>query len=96
MWVIFEVKVFLRKCYWDVRPFLYKALKHPHVAPCSGLISSIFLLLGSKLDPRVIGNISFFEIDVEASGLDMLFVMVVNALEVGANVGHLFFDSFGI
>jgi hypothetical protein len=44
----------------------------------------------------VIGNISFFEIDVKASGLDMLFVMVVNAPEVGTNVGHLFFDSFRI
>jgi hypothetical protein len=37
------------------------------------------------------GKTSFFEPDDEASGLAMLFVVVMNLLEVGANVGYLFF-----
>jgi hypothetical protein len=47
-------------------------------------------LVGSKLDPPVMGRISFPELDDKTSKLVMLFIKVVNSIEVGANIGHLF------
>jgi hypothetical protein len=47
-------------------------------------------LLGSKLDPPVIGRTSFLKPDDEMSKLFMLFVKVMSSSEVGANVDHLF------
>jgi hypothetical protein len=46
-----------------------------------------------KFDPIVMGKTSFFEPNNKALGLAMLFVVVVNLLEVGTNVDHLFFYS---
>jgi hypothetical protein len=48
-------------------------------------------LVGSKLDPTVIGRMSFFELGDEVLKLVMLFIMVMSSPEVGANVGYLFF-----
>jgi hypothetical protein len=47
-------------------------------------------LLGSKLDPSIIGRMSFLRLGDEASRLAMLFVEVVNSPKVGANIGLLY------
>jgi hypothetical protein len=41
------------------------------------------------------GRTSFFELDDEVPRLVMLFFVVVNSLEVGANVGHSFLTPKG-
>jgi hypothetical protein len=46
-------------------------------------------LLGSKLDPPVMGWISFLRLDDDVPRLVMLFVEIVNS-EVDANIGYLF------
>jgi hypothetical protein len=58
-----------------------------------------FLLLGSKLEPPIIGSTSFFNVDAKAWWLAILLVVVrvvvvVESLEVGTNVGDLFFDCY--
>jgi hypothetical protein len=52
--------------------------------------SLLFLLLGSNLDPPMIGRISYLEVRDKVPKLAMLFVEIVNSSEVGTNVGHLF------
>jgi hypothetical protein len=53
-------------------------------------LPSYLLLLGLKLDPPIMGRISFLKLADKVPKLVMVSIKVVNSPEVGTNVGHLF------
>jgi hypothetical protein len=48
------------------------------------------MLAGSKLEPPVIGNMSFVVVGDEARWLIVVIVVEVSSPEVGTNVGYFF------
>lgn len=90
VWVIFELKAFLRECGWNMGPLGF------NVGPLDTNIlhrslGFYLLLLGSILRPLVMGNIYLSEVDDEPSGLAMVYVVAMNLPKLGINVGHMFF-----
>jgi hypothetical protein len=73
-------------------------MKGPCTPTCCTLLCAsffCFLLAGSELEPPVIGNTSFGAEGITTWSPCEAFVMVVevSSLEVGANVGLLFFNT---
>jgi hypothetical protein len=74
MWIVLELKDLLGEGDWDVRPFgsnvgsLDSNMLYPSLS-----FFFCLLLAGSKLDPLVIGKISFFKLVDEALWFAMLF-----------------------
>jgi hypothetical protein len=90
VWVIFELKVFLRECGWYMGPLGF------NVGPLDTNIlhrslGFYLLLIGLILRPLVMGNIYLSEVDDEPSGLAMVYVVAMNLPKLGINVGHMFF-----